>query len=242
MTGEWPEGVLLVDEALAPDPDEAQELSGANAGDPVLLQETVRKARIQVRQHDYDVLDGPEGLVTATAFTVTFHATGDAVVSDAVVSFEFREPTDARILDLHPKLTLDEAAQKITVTRSGGLSVAGSGLKASGEVKRQSAFEVTPRIVQGSGLGSAQALWSFKAAPGDTGVPLSTRLALSLAGEGPFAVDLDVQARVTDGSLAAKLDRAQELIFGLTLQPIGRLAFRFPASEASGTGGVLERA
>lgn len=225
-------GDVLIDEALVADPIADRELGPGDI--QTLADDELEGARIHIVRNATQRVELASGAGTALVLTSTLHAPPGARFSHAEIRWLLVEPADAVIIDVAPEQVADTTPLTFKISKGGKfvLSVPEAAQVNLG-VDSLTEFTVYHCLVRSSGSGSRRARWTFSENPKTLqGVSHSNRLGIILSGEGPFAADLLVSARLIKPGLAGQLARIRDLVLGPHLQPGSRQRIPIPVPPA----------
>lgn len=212
---------VLIDASLVKDPDAANELG---PGPQAIADEDLAGSRFLLVRRAVEPIQYDGGRGGAVALGCVFQPAPDARFAWARIALKLTIPPGVRLLDVGPREVREQEPVRFTVDAKGKLGVSQGPFTGAVEDGLRREFVVYHCQVQGSGDGTALALWSFKENPHrQDGLGPEQVLTLSVAATGRVTGQVTVSARLVRGGLSRALDTLRDLVLAPAEQryPIG---------------------
>ena len=215
----------LLEIALAPDPVAEAELGPED--DRLMTDDEVAGSRLILTRRAVEPIDPATGAGGVLGLGCTFHAAEGARYTFAQVRVDLISPAGAVFTDIAPRRVAADDAVKITVKRSGELTLGFEPIEAAMGGERAFESVYYPSLVEGSGGHASYALWRMRE-NGQTrqGIGLDHFLAMTVPGVGEYEAEVTVTAQLARSGFAGIADAFRALT-GRPYQRIPPAKFRF---------------
>lgn len=206
---------LLFDMPLIPDPDADEEMGPGDVD--AIADEDIRGSRILLVRRVIEPIDLQNTTGAVVQFACTFQPSPGTRFSFAQLTFRFTVPSGIKIIDVAPRNIDDPHPVEMTLSKTGKL-----GFKSlPGSSESELGMGTTKKFVkyhcqvQGSGEGTALAIWTLKENPDrKDGIGPEQVLTLTLPVTGKIEGSIVVSARLVRKGISGAVDAIRDLILG----------------------------
>ncbi len=198
--------IVLIDEELLPDPYASEELGSAPM--EAIADEELKGCRFLLIIQAIEAIKCNDTVGGAIKLACAFHPPPSGIrFVQARLHLKLTAPDGVKIIDLQPREGKGQPIE-ITINEKGTVEFGYGGFKASGGEDTTFKFTYKHPLIQGSGAGTALALWNFVEDPTiQEGLPGEQILALTLPLTGKIVGEVTLAAKVArEGIRGALLD------------------------------------
>jgi hypothetical protein len=221
---------LLIDVRLIPNPDADEEMSGNDI--EKLSDEEIRGSRFLLVKRAVEIIDinGQNG--GAIQLSCEFQPAENTRFTWGSISLTLISPNGAKFISVQPEVIKDGNPVNFQIKGNGKITLGYADI-AGAEVSRekQKQFVVYENLVQGTGEGTAKAVWIFKENTGKSGLTPRNILSFTIPTTGIVKAELSVNCRVVRSGIAGVVDKLRDLI----IEPVGlekhQVTFQIPTEK-----------
>lgn len=223
---------LLIDIPLVSNPDADREMSADDVEQ--LTDEEIRGARLLLVKRSVEPIEvnGISSSGGAVQLSCEFQPAENTRFTYARIALTLTFPDDVKFISVQPDVIKDSNPVSFQVNRNGKITLGyPSYAGAEAGAQNQKNFVVYENLVQGTGEGTAKAIWIFKENAGKSGLMPKNILSFSLPVTGKVNASLSANCRVVRQGFGGLVDKIRDLIVHVPETESRQVTFHIPTEK-----------